>query len=80
MKFVIGVLSGVTLGMIFAPAKGKETREQLTHRASDLAEMPRRKAQNAVDAGREKVGEVAKQQAEDVYTNAVDKVSGGRLR
>ena len=80
MKFVLGLLSGVALGLIFAPASGEETRERLMNEANELAEMPRRKAQEAVDSGREKVGELAKQKAEEAYSNAVDKVSGGRMR
>lgn len=80
MKFLVGLLTGIALGLIIAPASGEEMRERLMNEMSDLADRPRRKAQQAVDTGRERVGEMAKEKAEEAYSKAVDEASGGRLR
>jgi gas vesicle protein len=41
-----GVLAGAALGLIFAPAKGKDTRNQLLNGAKDLADNLKKKIRN----------------------------------
>lgn len=35
-KFLIGLSAGILLGLMFAPAKGSETRESISNRGRDL--------------------------------------------
>jgi len=49
--FLIGLGTGLALGVLFAPMSGEETRNSLADRASDLADS----AREAVDQGRERV-------------------------
>jgi gas vesicle protein len=49
--FLAGLGIGIGLGIIFAPMSGEETRENLSHRASDLADS----ARDLVGQGRERV-------------------------
>lgn len=35
-KFLIGLSTGILLGLLFAPAKGSETRESISNRGRDL--------------------------------------------
>jgi gas vesicle protein len=50
-SFLAGLGIGIGLGIIFAPMSGEETRENLSHRASDLADS----ARDLVGQGRERV-------------------------
>ena len=36
LAFVLGAAAGVAAGFLFAPAKGKSTREKLSNKASEL--------------------------------------------
>jgi len=50
-SFWAGLGIGIGLGILFAPLSGEETRNNLTQRASDLADS----ARGLVDQGRERV-------------------------
>ena len=50
-SFWAGLGIGIGLGILFAPMSGEETRNNLTQRASDLADS----ARGLVDQGRERV-------------------------
>ena len=50
-SFLAGLGIGIGMGILFAPTSGEETRENLTQRASDLADS----ARGLVDQGRDKV-------------------------
>ena len=50
-SFLAGLGNGIGLGILFAPMSGEATRENLSQRASDLADS----ARDLVDQGREKV-------------------------
>lgn len=50
-SFLAGLGIGIGLGILFAPMSGEETRENLSQRASDLADS----ARDLVGQGREKV-------------------------
>jgi gas vesicle protein len=49
--FLAGLGIGIGLGILFAPMSGEETRNNLSQRASDLADS----ARDLVDQGRERV-------------------------
>ncbi|HZI56893.1 MAG TPA: YtxH domain-containing protein [Verrucomicrobiae bacterium] len=50
-SFLAGLGIGIGLGILFAPMSGEDTRENLSQRASDLADS----ARDLVDQGRERV-------------------------
>jgi gas vesicle protein len=50
-SFLVGLGIGIGLGVLFAPMSGEETRNNLTQRASDLADS----ARDLVDQGKERV-------------------------
>ena len=58
MKFVLGFATGFALSLIFAPARGEETRRALPEKAQDLMRLPRKKAEEAAEAAKEKAGEI----------------------
>jgi gas vesicle protein len=54
--FVVGAAVGAAVGLLFAPAKGEETREQLSQRAKearDRAAEAARQGRDMVNRGRE---------------------------
>ncbi|HEY3767249.1 MAG TPA: YtxH domain-containing protein [Candidatus Angelobacter sp.] len=50
-SFLAGLGIGIGLGILFAPMSGEDARENLSQRASDLADS----ARDMVDQGRERV-------------------------
>jgi len=50
-SFLAGLGIGIGLGILFAPMSGEDTRENLSQRASNLADS----ARDLVDQGRERV-------------------------
>jgi gas vesicle protein len=42
-RFLIGLGVGIGLGIIFAPAKGSQTRARLREKAEEVADLPRKK-------------------------------------
>jgi len=58
-KFAAGVVVGATLGVLFAPKSGKETREDLKNAFDDLVEKARNlKAEDVKAAIEKKVQEI----------------------
>ena len=80
MRFLLGLLTGVILGMIFAPAPGSKTREQLAERAREWSEVPAQKAAEIAEAGKEKAGDlgarIGRQAAEAAVEAATQQVLG----
>lgn len=70
LKFLIGIGCGVGLGMLIAPARGEETREQLM----DLASRPADVALQKVQEVRENIAEIGADLGRQVAQKAVDKV------
>lgn len=48
-----GAVAGAILGILFAPAKGKETRENIRKKGKQLADDIAEKFRNATAAGKE---------------------------
>ncbi len=58
-KFALGVVVGATLGVLFAPKSGKETREDLKNAFDDLVEKAKNiKAEDVKAAIEKKVQEI----------------------
>jgi len=90
-KFAAGVVVGATLGVLFAPKSGKETREDLKNAFDDLVEKAKgikaedvkaaieKKVQEIKDAvadlDKEKVLEIAKEKAAAIKEKCNDLVA-----
>jgi len=66
LAFVAGGLIGATLGLLFAPRPGVETREKIKERAGeareklrDAVETIREKAEGLAETGKEKYAEIS---------------------
>jgi gas vesicle protein len=73
-RFLIGFGVGIALGMIFAPAKGSETRDRLRDKAQELADLPRKKAVQMADVSKEKAGELGERIGRQTAEAAVEAV------
>ncbi|MGB8131202.1 MAG: YtxH domain-containing protein [Candidatus Angelobacter sp.] len=67
LKFLIGIGCGVGLGLLIAPARGEETREQLMELAS-------RPARQKVQEVRESIAQMGADLGRQMAEKAVDKV------
>lgn len=72
MRFLLGLMTGVVLGMIFAPAPGSEMREQLAERAREWSEVSAEKAAGIAEAGKEKAGDLGATVGRKVAEAAVE--------
>jgi gas vesicle protein len=72
MKFLLGLGVGIALGLLYAPARGEETREQLLAAARDLSDLPRRTANEVAAKAREKAGELGAKVGRQAAEAAVD--------
>ena len=50
--FLIGGLAGVVVGVLFAPKSGKETRNELGEKATNLAERMKEEYEVALEKGK----------------------------
>ena len=79
MKFLLGLLTGVMVGMVLAPAPGRETREELIEKAREWSDFAS-KAEQLAEASKEKAGEigarVGREAAEKAVQAATDKILG----
>ncbi len=67
MNFVLGLMMGVALGIVFAPASGVETRRRLRMKAEEME-------QRAITSGREKSGELGREAGEHLFDKAVGEI------
>jgi gas vesicle protein len=65
---LVGALAGVTLGVLFAPRKGRKTRSNISNGAQDVAHDLKRKMKKEAKAIRRK--------AKDLENAAKEKVDG----
>jgi len=75
MKFILGVLIGTAVGLIFAPAPGEETREQLYERAREYADIPQQKAADLIEQNKDKIGDIGARVAREAAEAAVESVT-----
>lgn len=64
MKFFWGLLAGVTIGLLVAPAPGEETRRELLERAEELKDR-------GIEKGRAQAGDIGRQVGERLFDKAV---------
>ena len=57
MNFVFGFGIGVALGLLYAPARGEETRRKLLEKARELPELPQQKAREIAATAKTKAGD-----------------------
>jgi len=74
MKFILGIVTGVALGLLFAPAPGIETRMELKRRARDVAEIPKRKATEMAEETKHKAGDLGARVGREAAEAAVQAV------
>jgi gas vesicle protein len=55
---VAGAAIGLAIGILYAPRPGKETREQLREKSSEMIDMARDKASQVVDRARESTAQM----------------------
>jgi gas vesicle protein len=70
MKFLIGVGCGIGVGLLMAPQKGSETREQLARISSDPIGVAREKVGDL----RQKISDAGARAGRQAAEAAVDKV------
>lgn len=70
---MLGLAVGATLGILFAPQAGEETRSQLSESSVDLRRFGRSGYQSVADMLRERYGD-AFAQGREAYTRAKDEV------
>lgn len=82
-KVVLGVLAGIaigaTLGILFAPDKGSETRRKISEKGEDFAEDLEAKLNDLLDSFKQKFEEAKKEFSEEAEQQVEDmknKMSG----
>ncbi len=73
-KFIFGLGIGIGLGLVLAPASGEETRNMIADNVGDLASVPRRKVEEALDNVQQQAGEIGKRLGENIAESAVGAV------
>ncbi|MDI1316218.1 YtxH domain-containing protein [Flavobacterium sp.] len=68
---VLGAAAGAALGVLFAPKKGSETRQEIAENAKKMSKKMKNKFQNQVDSLKHQVGK-AEKFIEDNVSNAKD--------
>lgn len=77
-SFLAGLGIGIGLGILFAPMSGEETRENLTQRATDLADSARDLANQGRDKVRTTVSAIRGQA--DRFASNVQEATGTETR
>lgn len=64
MKFFLGLSIGIAAGLLFAPARGEETRRQIVEKADELR-------QQGIEKGREQARDIGSEVGERLFNKAV---------
>jgi gas vesicle protein len=75
MKFLLGLITGVVIGMLVAPAEGRQVREELAEKAREWSELPSQKAAEIVEAGKQKAGDLGARVGRQAAEAAVEAAS-----
>ncbi len=73
-RFLFGLGLGITAGLLFAPARGEETRRDLRERLDESVNVGKRKFNEVLEEGSGKAGEIghrAGKQAFDKLTQDI---------
>lgn len=58
MRFILGLSMGVVVGLLYAPARGEQTRRKLWERIEDAGMSPRQAALRMTDEAEKKAGDL----------------------
>lgn len=58
MRFILGLSIGVVVGLLYAPARGEQTRRKLWERIEDAGMSPRQAALRMTDEAEKKAGDL----------------------
>jgi gas vesicle protein len=75
LKFVAGIGAGIGIGLMIAPAAGRDTRRQLM----DVAKDPTGAVRDQVEQVRQKAGNIGANLGRQAAQQAVDKVIPDKL-
>jgi gas vesicle protein len=73
-KFLLGLGTGFGLGLLFAPASGRETRSQIVKNARELARVPRKKMLQVAEISKSKAGELGSAIGRKAAESAVESI------
>ncbi len=73
-RFLFGLGLGVAAGLLFAPARGEETRRELRERLDESLETGRRKYTEVLDEGREKAGDIGAKAGKQAYDKLTEDI------
>jgi gas vesicle protein len=73
-RFLLGLGIGAAVGILCAPASGRETLIRLGRKAGRLAAEPQAKAADALEKGKEQAAEVAADVARKATEAAVEAI------
>lgn len=72
MKFIFGFAIGVALGLLYAPARGEETRRKLLEKIRELPELPQQKEREIAATAKIKAGDLGAQLGRQAAEAAVE--------
>lgn len=75
LKFLAGIGCGIAVGLLIAPAAGRETREQLRRLATEPVDVAREKVAEV----RQRAGEIGANLGRQAAEKAVDRVVPEKL-
>ena len=65
---------GIVLGLLYAPARGEQTRRDLRERLEESVAAGRRKWGQVLEAGREQAGEIGRRAGERAFDKLTEQI------